>query len=58
MQVEMRLESVKKHSVRYNAAPEFQKPCVTSIYVMKSALGGPPFPESFLLTITLSPEED
>ena len=57
MQVEMRLESVKKHSVRYNAAPEFENPCVTSIYVMKAALGGPPFPEEFLLTISLPPED-
>jgi hypothetical protein len=51
MQVEMRLESVKKHSVRYNAAPEFADPCVTSVYVMKSTLPTP-FPEKFLLTIS------
>jgi hypothetical protein len=57
MQVEMLFESEKKHSVRYNANPAFNDPCVTSVYVMKSALSRP-FPKKFLLTITTGPEED
>jgi len=52
MQVEMKLNSVKKHSVRYNAVESEANPCVTSVYVMKSALPSP-FPENLLLTIAL-----
>jgi len=56
MQVEMKFASEKKHSVRYNAGEEFSDPCVTSVYVMKSALPRP-FPKQFLLTLTFSQED-
>lgn len=54
MQVEMKLESVKKNSVRYNAVKSDPNPCVTSVYVMKTALPqNKAAPETLLLTITL-----
>lgn len=54
MQVEMKMHSVKKNSVRYNAVESEANPCVTSVYVMKSALPqNQAAPETLLLTITI-----
>jgi hypothetical protein len=52
----MVLNSVKKHSVRYDAHPDDDNPVMTSAYISKSALPTP-FPKDVLITVTTQGED-
>lgn len=41
MRTKLIFKDEKKHSVRYDADPKEENPCVTSIYVLKAALTKP-----------------
>lgn len=50
MQVELKLKSIKVHSVRYDVEPGVVDPCVKSLYITKSSLPIP-LPQGVLVVI-------
>lgn len=44
------LNSVKKHSVRYDADPDDERPVMTSAYISKTALPEP-FPKGIVISV-------
>lgn len=51
LKLEMKMNSEKKHSVRYDAISE-DDPAITSVYVMKSSLIKP-YPEKITIKIEM-----
>ncbi len=49
--IEMKLDSVKKHSVRYNAATEEDAKVLVSIYIMKTAFPDTTYPAKIEVSI-------